>query len=37
MACHSLGRDTFQERNSIDFEAIQIKCLEEFIASKTIG
>lgn len=33
MECHAIGRNTFQERNNIDFKTAQIKCLEEFIAS----
>jgi len=31
MECHSLGRDTFQERNNVNFKTVQIKCLEGFV------
>lgn len=29
--CHTLGKETFQERRNIDFKAIQITCLEGYI------
>jgi hypothetical protein len=35
--CHAIGRNTFQEKNNIDFKTVQVKCLEEFIAVRMGG